>query len=96
MKRKTLTGLIACILLEGTLIKCKHDPFSIDEPDPTPYIACGEIDTVENINTPCHEDSIYFQNHVLPILLTRCALSGCHDIESQQGDFVLCSYEGIK
>jgi mono/diheme cytochrome c family protein len=34
---------------------------------------------------PCDPDTIYFEMDVLPILLSSCALSGCHDATAQEG-----------
>lgn len=33
---------------------------------------------------PCNPDSSYFQNDVLPILVSNCAKSGCHDAISKK------------
>ena len=34
---------------------------------------------------PCDPDTIYFETDLLPILLSSCALSGCHDATAQEG-----------
>jgi mono/diheme cytochrome c family protein len=41
---------------------------------------------------PCDPDTIYFDKDVLPILLSSCAKSGCHDATAQEG-VRLDSYE---
>ncbi len=43
----------------------------------------------------CSHDTIYFQNSVLPVVLTGCAKSNCHDQATSKGDHVLDSYTGI-
>jgi mono/diheme cytochrome c family protein len=54
------------------------------------------LDTIANPDiNPCSEDSIYFSNQILPILLSSCALSGCHNAASAQDDVVLTSYSSL-
>lgn len=52
--------------------------------DTTPYI-------------PCNPDTAYFQNDVLPIFLTNCAMpgQGCHDAGSHAEGMILDSYDNI-
>lgn len=45
--------------------------------------------------TPCDPDKIYFQQQVLPILLSNCAMSGCHDEITHEEGVVLTSYEKV-
>lgn len=47
------------------LISCKHDSL-IDFSDPT-------------VSIDCDPDTVYFQNDILPMLVSNCAKSGCHD-----------------
>jgi mono/diheme cytochrome c family protein len=37
------------------------------------------------VGDPCDPDTVYFSNDVLPILLSSCAKSGCHDATAQEG-----------
>lgn len=34
---------------------------------------------------PCDPDTVYFEMDVLPILLSSCGKSGCHDVTAQEG-----------
>lgn len=43
----------------------------------------------------CDPTKIYFQQQVLPVLLSNCAMSGCHDDASHQGGVVLTSFEKV-
>ncbi len=43
---------------------------------------------------PCDPDTIYFEMDVLPILLSSCAMSGCHDATAQE-DVRLDSYAAV-
>lgn len=55
---------------------CKHEPEDIPDPDP------GSDTTTLH---PCDPDTIYFEMDVLPILLSSCGKSGCHDATAQEG-----------
>ena len=44
---------------------------------------------------PCDPDSVYFDNQVLPILVSNCAKPGCHDAASHQDGVVLSSYASL-
>lgn len=46
-------------------------------------------------NMPCSQDTVYFENDILPILLTNCAFSGCHNQASAKDGVVLDSYNKI-
>ncbi len=44
---------------------------------------------------PCDPDSVYFERDLLPILVSNCALSGCHDAQSAQDGVILDSYINV-
>lgn len=46
-------------------------------------------------STPCDPSKIYFQQQVLPILISNCAMSGCHDDASHEEGVVLTSYQKV-
>lgn len=48
-----------------------------------------------NSSAPCDPTKIYFQQQVLPILISNCAMSGCHDDASHQDGVVLTSYQKV-
>lgn len=84
MKHISMAALLSCVLLLST---CKHEPIvpadgpgTIDPPPP------GQV---------CDPDSIYFQEQVLPIFQSSCAIEGCHDQASSEEGYVFDSYEGI-
>lgn len=72
MNRKRVQ-IICMVLLIGLIYAgCKHEPDDfIPDPDPTTH--------------PCDPDTIYFEKDVLPILMSSCAKSGCHDATAQDG-----------
>ncbi|HEY6955945.1 MAG TPA: c-type cytochrome domain-containing protein [Flavisolibacter sp.] len=43
----------------------------------------------------CSVDTIYFQQQVLPVFISNCAMSGCHDAASHKEGINLTSYSGI-
>ncbi|HNK30009.1 MAG TPA: hypothetical protein PKG65_13840, partial [Ferruginibacter sp.] len=58
-------GLILFLLI---IASCKHDiPIRVIEPP------------VDGGEQTCSADTVYFQNKVLPLLNSSCAMSGCHD-----------------
>ena len=44
---------------------------------------------------PCEEGIISFRDEVLPLIVSNCAYSGCHDAETAEEDIILDSYENI-
>ena len=59
------------------VVACHHQP-DIIEPNPN---GNGNIpDTIIVINPdPCSPDTAYYQNTILPLVNSNCAMSGCHD-----------------
>ena len=53
------------------------------------------IDTADYTGTPCSPDTVYFQNSVLPLLVSNCALSGCHDAVTHKEGINLTSYAKV-
>ncbi|MBE0661216.1 MAG: hypothetical protein IH597_02010 [Bacteroidales bacterium] len=47
------------------------------------------------VGIPCDPDTVYFQNTILPLLQSSCALSGCHDVATAQNGVILNNYENI-
>jgi uncharacterized membrane protein len=74
---------------------CKHTILTsneVDEVFPDTTTNSGGI----NQNTiPCDEDTVYFNNTILPLFVSNCAKSGCHDAISAQEGIVLNSYATI-
>ncbi|MEZ4826540.1 MAG: c-type cytochrome domain-containing protein [Bacteroidia bacterium] len=40
----------------------------------------------------CDPDSVYFEQEVLPLLVSNCAISGCHDAQSHKEGITITSY----
>jgi len=45
--------------------------------------------------TACDSDTIYFQNTILPLVVSSCATSGCHDQASHKDGIILTDYSSI-
>ena len=63
---------------------CKHDI-----PEPPNGVS------LEESNLPCDPGKVYFNQQVLPILISNCTLSGCHDDASHEEEVVLTSYNKV-
>ncbi|HZG01024.1 MAG TPA: c-type cytochrome domain-containing protein [Chitinophagales bacterium] len=95
--------LIVLMLLAGLTEGCKHHPITgpIEPTDTTgnpidttgnPVDTTGNpIDTTGNGGVPCHPDTVYFANQILPLLNTYCAMPGlgCHDAPTDDNDEIV-------
>lgn len=44
---------------------------------------------------PCDPDSVYFEQQILPLLVSNCSQPGCHNAGSAQDGIVLTSYSNL-
>lgn len=96
MQRIVFGALGAALLLLFSLPACKHDPAQTVEPDPVDTTGNGGNNGGGGNNgVACDPDSVYFQNAVLPLLLSNCTESGCHNEQDRQDGVILTSYENI-
>lgn len=70
---------------------CKHEPTS--NPALGTNLPYNPPDTSNNI--PCDSNIVYFNRDVLPLLLSNCAYSGCHDAATAKEEIVLNSYANV-
>ena len=88
----TLLGMV----LLAQFISCEREPVYIGDllTDPTDTIPIDTIpeDTTGQIVHPCDPDSVYFEKDVLPILVSNCTMSGCHDVASHKEGVILTDY----
>lgn len=97
--------LLLMVLVASNFLACQRDPVYIGSLDP------DLLDTTQTggnnnnggnnnggtvIQHPCSPDSVYFEQQLLPILRSNCALSGCHDAASHQKDVILDSYANVR
>ncbi|MEI6434847.1 MAG: c-type cytochrome domain-containing protein [Bacteroidota bacterium] len=83
---KVISRFALPICLFFMMASCHHDAdLSVEPPKPPP----------PGPEFKCSHDTIYFYNSVLPVILSGCAKTGCHDQASRKGDHVLDNYNDI-
>lgn len=87
-------GVLSIFIL--VVFSCKHDPIISDPIDPvTPVDTTNGGGGGGSTGVLCDPDSIYFQNQVLPILVSNCTEAGCHNAQDAQEGIVLTSYASL-
>ncbi len=84
-------GILTLVLLLGS---CKHEPMDVQ-----PVAPIGAT----NVNPPpdtvgvviCDPDTVYFEQTVLPMMVSYCATAGCHNAASHQSGVRLYDYAHI-
>lgn len=84
MQRYSVLFFCLSSLVALAFVACQHDPF-VKPFDPGTPPASGS----------CDPDSVYFQNQILPILISNCTESGCHNAQDHQEGIVLDSYQSL-
>jgi mono/diheme cytochrome c family protein len=88
MKQLQLISILIVIAIDLFMVSCKHDAELVPG-------SMGDTGGTGGNNTPCDSTKVYFQQQVLPVLLSNCAMSGCHDDASHQDGVVLTSYAKV-
>ncbi len=94
-----LAGLILTGFAALFLPSCVHEPLII--PDPVPIDTTGTPIDTNNIppdstfGTPCDPNVVYFSQDILPLLVSNCAKSGCHNTQSHKEGVITDSYQGL-
>ncbi len=78
---------------------CKHHPL-LDNDGLGPIDSTDTTDTLVIIDTipdgiPCDPDTVYFETDILPILVSNCAMSGCHNTASHEDGVILDNYQNV-
>lgn len=96
--RVFLFPVLCCVFLALALFpSCKHDSMFNVEPDPTDTTGTGGTGgggTGGN-GVVCNPDSVYFSNQILPILISNCTQSGCHNDQDREEGIILTSYQKL-
>ncbi|MFN3939741.1 MAG: c-type cytochrome domain-containing protein [Chitinophagales bacterium] len=98
---KILQTFLILLVISGifTMIpSCTHEPLIFSELPTDPGGSSGggggggggSIDGI-----PCNPDTSYFVNDVLPILLSNCAMEGCHDAGTAEEGIILSTYNQV-
>ncbi|HEY0356434.1 MAG TPA: c-type cytochrome domain-containing protein, partial [Flavisolibacter sp.] len=77
--------LLIVLTIMIPVLSCKHE-IPVDNTGPGP---------VNPPSVTCSPDTVYFQQQVLPIIVSNCSMSGCHDAASHQDGVVLTNYNSI-
>ncbi len=79
------------------ILSCTHEPFLSTEDPNNPDNLPVDMESVDFvINTKaCDVGVVYFENQILPIFISNCAISGCHDANSAEEGVVLTNYNNI-
>ncbi|MEN9961520.1 MAG: hypothetical protein RL045_1774 [Bacteroidota bacterium] len=91
MKRLGILGLLLLVL------SCLNDK---NQPSPVSNVTDTNAGTVTNPSTPavvtCSPDTVYFNQTILPLITSNCAMSGCHDAISHKEGVILTDYAHIR
>lgn len=93
--------ILIAIFIVGLLGSCKHEPLTLSPAINTINTGTnnqnnngGGNNNGGNVNT-CDTNIIYFNQDILPILVSNCAKSGCHDVTSHEEGIILNSYANV-
>lgn len=81
---KTVVIFVVILFFSTTMFSCRHQIPGISEGGGRPVVSGN-----------CSPDSVYFQQQVLPIFVSNCAMAGCHDNISHKEGLVLTSYTSV-
>lgn len=87
-------GILAVIVL---VLSCLNDK---NQPIPTTTGTDTSTGTNTQPSTPavvtCSPDTVYFNQTILPLITSNCAMSGCHDAISHKEGVILTDYTHIR
>ena len=97
MKKFLFAATAFVALLVFLLPACRHElgPLPFGPADPIDTTVVVPPDPVDTTGTPCSPDTVYFQNQILPLLVSNCAMSGCHDVQSHEDGVITTDYAHI-
>lgn len=90
---KTRVSIFTAIVLVA--IGCQHEPVEAPPGMGGNGGGGGGTDTTGPGDDPCDPELIYFQQSVLPLLVSSCAIPGCHDAGTAEDGVILNNYENI-
>lgn len=92
--RKFLPALmfITTVVAVTGISSCRHD-ISFDDDIMMPSDTL--TNPIDTLNDPCDPDVVYFQYEVLPILISNCSTTGCHNAASHEKGVILESYQSL-
>ena len=100
---KSLIILLIIGFITG-FVACTHDPDEIIYPDDDTGNGAGNSDTTFTVDTTnqnppggisCDPDTIYFEQEILPLLVSSCGVIGCHDPGTAEEGIIMTDYANI-
>src|SRR3954462_7927236 len=85
-------ALALCFLAMLTY-SCKHEV--LVKPAPIGTVPVPVTPNNPVVISTCSADTVYFWQSVLPILVSNCAVPGCHDAGSQIEGYVFTDYVNV-
>ena len=96
---KTFIGLCIIAFISSMIFiqACTSTPITVEIIGP-PIDTTGVGDTLILVmeKDPCMNDIISFERQILPLVVSGCSYSGCHDSQTAEDDVILESYNQIK
>lgn len=91
--RKAGTGLSMLLGVAVLVSGCKHEPPFGPEEIVDDNNGGGPGPEPEN---PCDANTVYFEQQVLPLLISNCAVPGCHNLPTDDNDDIqITSYQTL-
>lgn len=83
MNKLPIGALYVMLVFLLLIASCQHDPVIPEKPD--------DPGIVNN----CHPDTVYFQNEIMPLLLSSCGVAGCHDPATASDGVIIRDYASV-
>lgn len=81
-------GILVLVVFLLLAASCKHEV-------PEPVAGGGTGGGGGTSSVPCDSDSVYFNQQILPMLVSNCSMNGCHNAASHADGVVLTSYSEV-
>jgi hypothetical protein len=92
MKKWLLAAGVFAVV--GLLYACKHEVVNPGT-GTGGGTGGGGGSTDSTVQSTCSPDTVYFQQAILPILVSNCAVPGCHDATTHQEGYVFTNYQNV-
>lgn len=86
----TCTPIIFALLFLTTLSCTKYQIPGREVPGPG-----DPANAEEELVSTCDPDTVYFSNDILPLVVSSCGMTGCHDAGSHRDGVILTDYASI-
>ena len=84
---KTIYVGALALILSWIIYSCRHDYIV--------FPGSGNLPEDDLLESTCDPDSVYFTNTILPLVVSSCATTGCHDAASHADGIILTDYTSI-